>query len=48
MRVIKRIIKRIECLLCGHKYQAYKSVMDGNRRRTIWKCIHCGKEKIGI
>ena len=39
------ILKR---LFCKHKYMPYQSVMDGNRRRTIWKCIHCGKEQLDV
>lgn len=32
---------------CEHKYQPYISLMDGGRRRVVWKCTRCGKEKLG-
>lgn len=39
-------------LFCKHKYIAngYITELIGNghyRRRTVWKCVKCGKEKLG-
>ena len=39
-----RLIRRITG--CNHKYIPYISVMDGGRRRVVWKCKRCGKTKM--
>lgn len=49
-----KLMKWLKRLFCKHKYMPYQYVYEdnknkiGKRRRTIWKCTHCGKEKMGL